>query len=88
MDAITLLQHLNAKTVKILFENRIAEIELNDNEPIGSQIFHDLANDFPCMNCGSTDTKVWNKKDGVCPKCDGDMVCQVVGEIKLTSDAN
>mgnify|MGYP006300561455 CR=1 FL=1 len=45
--------------------------------------YHDLADDFTCLSCGEDNSKVWNKADGLFPKCGNDITYSVIGEFKL-----
>jgi len=65
---------------KVLFENLISKIKAHE---IKFEAYHDLADDFTCLSCGEDNVKVWNKQQGKCPKCEGEMEYEVIGEIRI-----
>jgi hypothetical protein len=65
---------------KVLFEGLITQIIL---EKMDSNAYHDLADDFECLQCGNKKAKVWNRKTGKCPKCGGEMEYEVLGTIRV-----
>ncbi len=65
---------------KVLFEGLISQIDMDE---VKFEATHGLADDFECLNCGGTNSTVWNKEDRACPKCSGKMEIAVIEQIKL-----
>lgn len=71
------------RNCKVLFENLISKIKAHE---IKFEAYHDLADDFTCLQCGSQSSKVWNKEIDKCPKCKKEMKYEVIGTLKLRWD--
>jgi hypothetical protein len=39
--------------------------------------------DIICLNCGTTESNVWNKNSGACPICGAGMTYSIDGEFKV-----
>lgn len=67
---------------QILFEGMLTKIDEWDTP---GDFIYDLDDDNLCLNCGTSKNVIWNKQSGKCPKCSGDMVYSIDGEIKVHS---
>lgn len=75
---------------KILFESIITKrvwqkSGKTDNKLVSHELIYDLAEkeDIICLNCGSSENKVWNKDTGRCPKCKAEISFSFNGYINL-----
>lgn len=64
----------------ILFESLISQINMDE---VAFEAHHGLADEIICLRCGKANVEVWNRESDSCPKCQGKMCVEIIGNLRV-----